>query len=507
MKKFLGILLATVMIISLVACGTPSETNDGVTLEWYYRGNGLQEDTAKVNARVNELLHKIPGFEHITIHLNPYTAKDYASSVLLAQSEGAQIDILSTVGLNWSSEVANGTFISLNDYLESSTYSTLANELPDWLWDSMSLDGEVYMVPNYQRGNTLPVLVFPKAYAEGIDVDALRADIADGWTATELNNIMKSIVDNARRITGKNTKYMLPVGWNPTSMTYPQYIEFLTSNSGVAIREGETELENWWASPDVKAIHAEAAQLMVDGYIHPEVSTNIDSLYRKNMLNDDAIVVYINNSYGTVEQMEAIHKNSSGFDHVCIPLFENYFMLSNWGAGGNGITSYCKNPDEAMAFLQLINTEAGAEIYNTIVYGLEGEHYTKNADGTIKTLEYDGSQGGSTTTYAALKWIMGNTRYAWLNQGCAPDDVEIMDAVNNDPNNLQSPLVGFSFNPEDVESELLKVTAVIKEYNDTIRFGLAGASFESVYNEFLSKLEAAGIGEILAEGQAQFNAR
>lgn len=510
MKKLLSILLAAMMILSMVACGGPSNEpgeKDTVTLEWYYRGNGLQADTQKVNDRVNELLHAIPGFENVNVHLNPYTSKDYASGVLLAQTEGAQIDILSTVGLNWAQEVRNDTYISLSDYLESDAYSALANELPDWLWDTMSLDGEVYMVPNYQRANTMPTLIFPKAYAEGLDIEAMRADIADGWTTTELNNIMKSVVDNARRISGKDTKYMLPVGWNPTVAFYPEYIEYLTSNSGVAIREGSTQFENWFASADVKAIYKEAAQLKVDGYIHQETATNINNLYGVNMMNDDAIVVHLTTSYGTVEQMEARYFGMYEYEVVCIPVQENYFMPASWGAGGNGITKSCKNPEKAMAFLQLINTEAGAEIYNTIVYGLEGEHYTKNADGSIKTLEYDGSQGGSTTSYAALKWIMGNTSYAYLNQGCDADEIEIMNFVNNNPNNVISPMAGFVFDATDVENELTQVTAVIKEYNNTIRFGLAGANFDNVYNEFLSKLEAAGIGEIIAEGNAQFSAK
>lgn len=33
---------------------------DPVLLEWYYRGNGQQQDTEEVEARVNELLKDIP---------------------------------------------------------------------------------------------------------------------------------------------------------------------------------------------------------------------------------------------------------------------------------------------------------------------------------------------------------------------------------------------------------------------------------------------------------------
>ena len=43
-----------------------------------------------------------------------------------------------------------------------------------------------------------------------------------------------------------------------------------------------------------------------------------------------------------------------------------------------------------------MNTERGKEIYNTVVYGIEGTHWEFNEDGeTITTFGYDSSQGGS----------------------------------------------------------------------------------------------------------------
>ena len=41
---------------------------------------------------------------------------------------------------------------------------------------------------------------------------------------------------------------------------------------------------------------------------------------------------------------------------------------------------------------------------------------------SIKTLEYEGTQGLSDSSYAAWKWVIGNTKYAYLNQGCIEGD-------------------------------------------------------------------------------------
>ena len=99
-----------------------------------------------------------------------------------------------------------------------------------------------------------------------------------------------------------------------------------------------------------------------------------------------------------------------------------------------------------MRFLEVLNTEEGKEVYNAVVYGLEGVHYEKLSENRIKTFEYDGTQGGADTTYAGIKWIIGNTTLAYLNQACADDLNDLVNMVNNNPDNVTSPIMGFRFN-------------------------------------------------------------
>lgn len=535
-KKILALVLAMLMVVSLVACATTpdsgettkgsnvanndnkkddkqEEVKEEITLEWYYRGNGIQRDTEAVNDYVNELLHQIEGFEHISVHLNPYLASDYATSVTLAQSTGEQIDILNTVGLNLVTEVGNGTFVALKDYLSTDEFSALKNEFPEWLWNAVSVGDSPYIVPHYQRGANMYYFCFPAKYAEGedgVDVDAIRAAIADGFTVAELDDLMKQVVDAARKIEGVDTKYMWPAAGimsYSNGIIYKEFVAGYGNTDGICIRAGSTTAENFWLSTDFKEAVESAAKANAEGYTLPDMilRSDVDSLCQAGAMNDEAIVVMVTNGGGTEEQVSAQYSKTWGYDAICIPIYDSYYMASSWAAGGDGVTTSSKHPEEALAFLQLINTEAGKEIYNTIVYGLEGTHYEKIDENHIKTLEYDGSQG-SDNNYSAHKWIMGNTFNVWLNQGCTESDNEIALEINNNPNNVQSPCMGFTFDNSSVLTQLEQVKAVVTEYYDTLRLGAKGNDWEEVYNEFVAKMEAAGVQEIVDELQTQYDA-
>ena len=185
-KRWLALGLTAMMVMGLAGCGEKAPTGgetvpqtgtqekessssaeggessqaaakDPVTLEWWYRGNGVQKDTETVEAAFNELLKTYPGMEHVTVNLNCYTGADYKNAVILAQSADQQIDILNTVSLDFAEEVGKGTFLPLDDYLASN--ETLKNELPDWLWELGGINGSTYIVPNYQRAANMMYFV------------------------------------------------------------------------------------------------------------------------------------------------------------------------------------------------------------------------------------------------------------------------------------------------------------------------------------------------------------
>lgn len=521
-KKLITLVLAFVLVLGLVACidtndpstpgtnpGTnPGTTKDPVVLEWYYRGNGVQKDTKRVEEEFNKLLKTFPGMEHVTVHLNCFTGAEYGKAVALAQSADQQIDILNNVYLNFVDQVRLGSYMPLDDLLADN--KDLRDELPQWLWDLASVDGKIYMVPHYQRAANQEYLVIPKEYMQYADEAAIRAMCADtDRTVQEVADVLAAYVKTIQNKVGP-TKYAYPIGqlFNTTHGFTHRFDNI--SNNVVLMENANGKVEYLFNSTDAKKAYEISAQWYDDGLIHPDYLTIKDSetnFTGKNMLNPVSYCFTMANGAGSEEIVSAQLSTTYGFDVVAIPIWNNYYIQNAWGAGGDGITAKCKNPKEAMRLLELMNTEEGAALYNMVVYGLEGVHYEKIDETHIKTLEYDGSQGGADTSYAAMKWIMGNTFHAYLNQGCADGENEIALEINESKDNAVSPLMGFRVDIKPVENEISQMTAVMKEFNATVSGGVMGtAGWQAKYDEFVNKLEAAGMSKVLAEIQRQVDA-
>ena len=535
-KKLLALGLTAAMVMGVTACGNEAEeqpssqasassstsessatasssseaeeVKEPVTLEWWYRGNGIQKDTELVETEFNKLLQTYPGMEHVTVNLNCYTGADYGNAVALAQSASEQIDILNTVYLNFVDQVANGTYLSLNDLLAE--HENLYNELPEWLWDLGSVDGEIYMVPHYQRAASQEYLVIPKDYWDKYaNQDAITALCANtDRTIEEVAEVMEEYVLAVQAGEGA-TKYGYSLGQIFThSHGFTERFDNISNN--IVLFEDSDKVEYIFTADRVKKAYEISAEWYDKGIIHPDVLTITEGDFTyKNMLNPVSYCYSFQNGAGSGESVGATLSAQYGFDVVAIPVWDNYFIPNTWGAGGDGITASCENPEEAMRLIELLNTEEGAELYNMVVWGLEGTHWewVDEANKKIKTLEYDGSQGGADTSYAAMNWIMGNTFHAYQNQGIADGTNEIALEINESEDNKTSSIMGFRVDVTGVQAQIDQIKAVQEEYMKTVRNGAVGsAKWEEKYNEFVEKLETAGLQEVLDEIQSQVDA-
>lgn len=525
LRRVLGFGLSLVMIAGLAACGqnggsTEEQENavnetvetlqqneqekEPVTLEWYYRGNGIQKDTQLVEDTLNEYLKSYEGLEHVTVHMNCFSAADYANGVLLDQTSGKQIDILNTVGLDFPTEVKNGTYLALDDYLVK--LPELQNELPEWLWNLGKVDEKIYMVPNYQRGANMMYITLPAVYEKYLDVDKFRELLQDKDTPVEeLAAMLEEFIIALRKGEGTDTKYLPSLaGLYIANYGFDKYFD--TINGSFVLYYDSTQVQNIYLTEQFKKACEITADWYDKGYIPQDILvTDMNNYIKANMLNDVSLAINSDQWYGDEEYASEVVSAGYGFDALAIPFSKNYFMANSWGAGGNGITASCEHPEEALKFIEALTVEKGKDIYNLIVYGIEGTHYEKLGDNRIKTLEYDTSQGGLDTSYAAMKWIIGNTAHAYLNQACSDDELEVADQINNDPNNIISPIMGFRVSTEAVATELEQIAAVVTEYRDSLTTGAMGKNWESTYNEFVQKLETAGCSKVIEEFQSQID--
>jgi len=141
--------------------------------------------------------------------------------------------------------------------------------------------------------------------------------------------------------------------------------------------------------------------------------------------------------------------------------------------------------------LEIMNTDK--EIYRMLAWGLEGQHYEIVKGDVIRKIE--GSQ------YTIPDWSIGTVLNSFVLEG-KPEDVWQQLKARDDAA-IQSPLLGFVPENSVIQAELGNCETVIKEYLDTIQFGLKDP--EEVLPEFIEELKIAGSDTIVNEIQKQID--
>ena len=520
-KKIISVLCALAMVLMLAACAktpassaapTPASSTeassaapakkDPVTLViWYRNAVGEQEYTKQVAAKLNEILAKTAGYEHVTFELHPVA--DMATDFPLAQASKLPMDIVSTsMGISFGTEVTNGSFIALDDYLAK--YPEVTEELPEWLLGMGKVDGKTYMIPNQQQAANQWYFVAPKQYVEysGYTVDQLREILQKG-TADQKFDMIEKFVLGVRQATGKDTKWAVSFANRKNFINPSNELATIGRNDWLYWDTDTQKIAYCNTNEDVVKSYIKMGEFYAKGYVHPDIATIKGADFNgENYLNDQSFVFGFSQDIGTDAYVSAKNTKTCKMDMVAISVADHAFIPNSWGAGGLAISVTSQNPEEAAAALALFENSKYAEFYNTLCYGLEGKHYEwvdKSAK-TIKTLEFDGSQGGADCSYTCWKWTVGNTFNAWMNQSM---DVELQDYIKNDINNGKdaevSPLIGLTFDTSSLETEISQVAAVTKEYGSTLSNGIKGNDAAKYYEEYKKQLENAGLNTILDE--------
>jgi putative aldouronate transport system substrate-binding protein len=159
------------------------------------------------------------------------------------------------------------------------------------------------------------------------------------------------------------------------------------------------------------------------------------------------------------------------------------------------ISTASKNPERAMAFLNLLNTDP--YLMTLLEYGVEGVHYNLNDDGLVVFNEDERAK------YTPWRNGMGNITLL------PPQEGEGVDFFTDTfiPYYTSAkgiPAFGYTFDPTNVETELAALSNVAGQYALSLSTGTVDP--ETVLPEFLSALESAGINTVVDEANAQLDA-
>ena len=106
-------------------------------------------------------------------------------------------------------------------------------------------------------------------------------------------------------------------------------------------------------------------------------------------------------------QSEIDSKKAAGSTaYVKIPFENKHYIPYAASASNTAISINSKHPERAMQLIGLMNTEKGKDLYNLLVFGIEGEHYTKVNDKEIQPIGYTSQPTSEAhTDNTDLRWV------------------------------------------------------------------------------------------------------
>ena len=545
-KRTICLLLAMIMVLSIVLAGCsktaetpaadetpattePAETTDNTetpeapeetaepaleqkTIQLMITGAGKQANSDKVWAAFNEQLQQyVPNttVEFIDVPFEEYSEK---FSQVLASGEG--VDLAWTGWLiNKPQNIADGNLMPLDDLL-----AAYGQGIVDVLGENVveihrNADGSIYYLPSWQGlcGERRGWLVVT-------EIAELAGDTWIEDTEAALNKWRNNYsgIEDFQAVLDQATKYLAAAkeagklgagintgrafGWSMYNGMY-SFLGVGGAEIGITYCDGTFTVKDGVAGEHYKLYAKTMADWYKEGYIRSDImSVDTSTLTTpKNGEITDTTYVFSCDPYLTEADQEAAIADA-GMDMTYLPIEENAYLIL--GGDTSYAIPYCADePERAMMVLNAIYSQP--DLYNTLIYGIEGEDYTKNADGTITT-SYVGASPTADDSYGIQRWIIGSCKNALINNGTDPNYYADLEALEETAR--VNPFLNFTFDRTNVEGICASILNVYYEYGPQIDNGVAGDNWEELYNNYMAARKDAGIEELVTEFQNQLNA-
>lgn len=465
-----------------------------VTLKWYVMGAKASITDDGLKAVLDEANKTIKSQINAELDLQVLDWGNFQDKMNMIVASGEDYDMSFTSG--WFNlyvpNVNKGAYAPLDDAIQKYG-KTLLEQYPQIVWDTLKVDGKIYAMPCRQQYSP----------AEGLYV---RKDLADkygfvpqGITKTE---DLEAFFDKVKA----GEPGIIPT-YIPQSPGHKLYNSIRTagfeqqigSDTGLTVKLGDKDLKvvNMFETQEFKDFAVMMKRWNDKGYIRKDSA--VYSLNADNITNDLKSGKFATVIQGFVAPHVAALAAQAAGGRECIPVITAApSMVSPPGIYSNtAVNAKSKNIDRAVMLFDLMTKDV--DLYNTILYGVEGKNYTKNSDGSISLIKdsgYGDGNGPPVPDYA-----IGNQFQGWVLKGTDPDLWKKQDDFAKDA--IISPLVSLLYDNANVKTETANVASVIKEYLTPLDTG--SVDIDKKIPEFVEKLKSAGIDKMIEDAQAQVN--
>ncbi len=456
---------------------------DPVELKWYVVGNGQPKDTDAVMAKVNEWLQ--PRI-NATLKLTIFTWGDDFEQKMgakIASNEEYDITFTSNWAANYLQNAPKGAFVDLTPLLDQYAPKTKAL-LGENVIKGASIDGKLYAIPtNKEMAHNWGFLINKQlADKNGIDLSTIKK-FEDIEPALKIIKEKEPGVEPFQTVVGESAYRIL------------DFEKMVDDNvPGAIYGDGrDTKVLNDFGSPEAMTLFTTLHNWYKAGYIRKDADTITDWQANRKAGKVFSAVASLKPGKDGEESV------SSGIEWQQIDITAPMSTTREMTGAMQAISKSSKNPERALMFLELANTEP--ELCNLINYGIEGTHYTKVNDTKIKQTQA-GIDGYNTGT----AWLFANQFNTYIFDSEKFDSAtakwDKFKAYNESAK--ASPILGFTFNADPVKTKVAALTGVKKQFMPGLETGKSDPAV--VLPKFTEKLKAAGMDDVLVEMQKQVDA-
>ncbi|MGB4660613.1 MAG: ABC transporter substrate-binding protein [Mobilitalea sp.] len=483
------------------AADTGVDISEAVTLKWYLHGSNVTDDT-EVLAKANEYLK-----EKLNVTIEPIwgTWGDFDANSVLAINGGDDVDIYFTC--SWSADeynafARNGAWVRMdnpdNNLIEKYA-SDLWTTLPAVLTTGATIEGSdgygVYAVPGYKdiaTQNCWDINV-PLLEKYGYTVDDIKntdyygfSEILAKVKAGEGDDFYPLLIEGAvcERMVNNS---IIVAGDSGTNNLLSYYIN--PTDTSLEGSYGNKILSKF-ETPEYKKYVEATREYFLNGYIDPAMGN-------PSQANDTRAAKQLTGEYliGTQSYALGYETQASterGFEVAMVPCTPAYVDTTSSQGAMMAISTASKNPERAMMFLNLLNTDP--YLMTLLNYGVEDVHYNM-VDGeavfTDKRADYTPWTNG-----------MGNVTLLPPQAGQDTDFWDKFKAYYGSAGEI--PILGWSFNSAVVTNEMGALSNAAAEYALALNTG----TIDPVEKlpEYIQKLKDNGIDKVVAEANTQLEA-
>ncbi len=497
MKKLVSILMASVLLLSVSACGGGKKTANGedpntvpsdpYEIQWYIKYSP-QKDVDLVEEELNKYLKDKINATVNMVMLDPGQYNDKVST-MIKSGEYFDLAFASVSALDYLSNSVSGAFAPLTDYRD--TYlKGIFDQLPQEMIDAATVNGEIYAVPTYKEIVTQKGWIYRKDIAEKYNIDMSKyKTLEDFKPVAEMLKKNEPSIDYP--IDWDKSYYSIPYMYCSPQLVYPlENLRVLGIED--ATQGGDPSkiiITKDRKSDNGKHAYEATRDYYKSGLVKGDVATASDLKARFNA--GKTFAYYTDLKPGKAGELQ---------QQCQYPIAQaettDVYMDGLPGLGSlQVISTTSKNPERTARFLNLLNTDP--VVKNLVVYGIEGKHYKKVNDNTVELIANSGYNMSGNT------WALGNVFIDYLK---ATDDPEKLTKLKefNEEGKVRAG-TGFVFDSSSVSHLIPQIIDAMKPYENIGAYGSVDIDFDAEMDKYFSMLDKTPIKQVQEEMQKQYD--